>query len=114
MSTVYVVQKQQHFDHKRGELVDKFDFTPAKEHGELFYLLSPTAAPFKHENVLQELKDGLCNFTERDFLLLTGNPVLIGLASAVAADIAGTVNFLQWSGKDQRYLPIKVDVFTDC
>jgi hypothetical protein len=109
--TVYVVQKQMHLDREKQEYVERFDLSPAKEYGELKYLLSPTAAPFRPESVLEDLYKGLEDFTDEDYLLLVGNPVLIGLASSVAAMKSGTVNFLQWSGKDQRYLSIRAEIF---
>lgn len=109
--TVYVVQKQMHLDREKQEYVERFNLEPAKEYGELRYLLSPTAAPFRPDSVLEDLEEGLKDFTDEDFLLLVGNPVLIGLASALAAIKSGTVNFLQWSGKDQKYLCIRAEIF---
>lgn len=109
--TVYVVQKQMHLDREKNEYVERFNLETAQEYGDLVYLLSPTAAPFRPDGVLADLRTGLSDFTDEDHLLLIGNPVLIGMAAAIAADRAGTVNFLQWSGKDQKYLSIKADIF---
>lgn len=108
--TVYVVQKQ-HQANKSGELVPKFDLTPAAEFGPLEYLLSPTAAPWSPESVIDELHEKLCNFNDTDHLLLVGNPVLIGLAVSVAGYYNdGRVTCLQWSGREKRYLEIKTDI----
>lgn len=108
MSTVYVIQKQQRFCHEAKELVDRFDLSTAEQHGEIKYLLSPQASPFNPESVIDELHDGLMNFGPDDFLLLVGNPVLIGLATAIAADtVESSINFLQWSGTEQRYICVK-------
>jgi len=109
--TVYVIQNQMRFDHKEKELVPRFDLTSANEYGEIEFLLSPSAAPFNSEGVHSELSEKLAQFTVDDHLLLVGNPVLIGMASALAADAAGTVNFLQWSGKDQKYIVIRAEIF---
>lgn len=115
MSKVYAVQNQLRMDTYKGELVPKFDYRPAEEYGEVEFLLSPNAGPFQSRSVLNELHKKLCNFSEEDFLLLIGNPVLIGLATAVAADYSdGNINFLQWSGKDRRYVKIPArDIFVD-
>jgi hypothetical protein len=44
-------------------------------------------------------------------LLLIGNPILIGCAVAIAARAnAGRVKLLQWSGTDQRYVTVQVDL----
>ena len=108
--TVYVVQKQMRFDRESGSLVPKFDLEPAEEYGAIEYLLSPTAAPFNPGPILAELRERLARFNDEDYLLLVGNPVIIGWAMAIAADINGNVKALQWSGKDQRYICIDAEV----
>lgn len=115
MPKVYAVQNQMRFDHELKTLVPKFDYRPAEEYGEVEFLLSPNAAPFNARSVLNELHKKLANIQPDDFLLLIGNPVLIGLTTAVAADYTdGQINFLQWSGKDQRYVRIAAeDIFVD-
>ena len=114
MSRVFVVQNQHRWDRDNEKFVPKFDLSPAGIHGELVYLLSPTAAPFRPAPVIEELRRKLEDFTSDDALLLVGNPVLIGLAVAVAADYNdGQVNLLQWSGKNRKYLKVEVsDLFT--
>lgn len=111
--TVYVVQNQKFVDAQTGALKDKFDFTPATTFGDLEYLLSPSARPFNLAPVLAELHEKLQNFGPDDYLLLTGNPVLLGLAVAIAADYNdGNVKLLQWSGARKTYFPvIAEDIF---
>lgn len=104
MSIVYVIQKQQRFCHEQGMLVDRFDLTTAEQYGKIEYLLSPQASPFKPDRVIDELETQLQDFGPDDFLLLVGNPVLIGLSTAIAADRSPDINFLQWSGTEQRYI----------
>ena len=111
--TVYVVQDQTKKDHTTGEIVARFDLTPAKRYGELKFLLRATAKPFSPLPILEELRRGLEDFGDEDYLLLIGNPVIMGMAAAIAADINGTVNFLQWSGKYKKYVIVKVPIFTD-
>lgn len=108
MSKVYVVQNQHRWDRDKQRFEPKFDLTPAEEFGGLVYLLSPTAAPFRPEPIIQELREKLKDYREGDHLLLVGNPVLIGFAVTVAADTnGGRVSLLQWSGKDQRYIAVE-------
>lgn len=113
---VFVVQKTMRWDGTKGELVPKFDVSPAQEYGEIVYLLSPTASPFRPDSLLGELHEKLKDFTPDDYLLLIGSPVIIGLAVAIAADYTdGEVKVLQWSGKAGKYLPIEVrGLFNDC
>jgi hypothetical protein len=111
---VFVVQNQQKFDHSLGKLVPKFDLKPAEQHGELVYLLSPTAAPFSPDGPLSDIHSALHDYhSERDCLLLIGNPVLIGFAVTIAADKSetGQVRLLQWSGKDRAYILVEASIF---
>jgi hypothetical protein len=113
--TVYVIQDVQRMDRETGLLSSKLDFGPAREFGELSFLLSPTAGPFNPDSIIDELHGKLCDFTGADCLLLVGNPVLIGLAVSIAASYnEGCVNLLQWSGSQRRYIMIHVaDLFRD-
>lgn len=113
---VFVVQKTMRWDQTKGELVPKFDVSPAEEYGQVEYLLSPTASPFRPETLLGELHQKLKDFNEDDYLLLVGSPVLIGIAVGIAADYTdGMVNVLQWSGKAGKYTPVEIrGMFNDC
>lgn len=114
MSRVFVVQKHLKLD-EDGNLVPKFDFSAAEKFGHIEYLLGPSASPFNVDNILDDLHEKLSDFSTRDFILLVGNPVFIGLATAVAASYAGgNINLLQWSGKDRGYIVLEAkDVFGD-
>lgn len=110
MSKVFVVQDTRRYE--AGAYVSAHDLTPAEQYGELIYLLSPTAAPWKPEGIITELWDKLEDFSDDDYLLMVGNPVLIGLATAVACDVnKGRVRFLQWHGRSQSYTPVEAQVF---
>lgn len=105
---VFVVQNQHRWDRERQKFVPKFDLAPAAEFGELFYLLSPTAAPFRPEPIIEELRAKLADITPDDYILCVGNPLLIQWAGAVAAGfLGGRLRALQWSGKDQRYIAVE-------
>jgi hypothetical protein len=111
--TVYIVQDQKEVDVNTGQLTNKFDFSPAKEYGDLEYILPSGASPFNIDPAITKLFDGLVDFSSEDYLLLTGNPVLLGLAVTVACSYTnGNVKLLQWSGAKRKYIPIKIqDLF---
>ena len=112
MSTVYVVQDSRRYDNATGEYVSVHDLSPAEEFGTLKYLLTPTAAPWRPEGIVTDLWDGLEHFCDEDYLLMVGNPVLCGLATAVACDInGGRIRFLQWNGRERRYTAVEAQVF---
>lgn len=110
--TVYVVQAHRRYNKDTGEYEDVHDLSPAAEFGELRYLLTPTAAPWDTDSILADLWDGLGSFSDGDYLLMVGNPVLVGLATAVASEVSGgRINFLQWSGRERSYTPVSAQVF---
>lgn len=107
MSVVYVVQDQRRRDKKTGELVSKFDLKDAERFGQLEFLLGPSARPFAPAHVIAQLERKLVNFGKTDYLLLIGNPCLIGFAVAVAsAKTLGLVSMLQWDGMSGEYRQI--------
>lgn len=110
MPKVFVVQNQQRWDDEAQMLVPKYPtISKAEEYGEIEFLLSPSAAPFTPEPIIRELADKLSRYTEHDYLLLIGNPVLIGWACALAADYAdGRLQVLQWGSG--RYIPVRADL----
>jgi hypothetical protein len=110
--TVFVVQDSRRYNKLTGQFEKVHDVSPAKEYGELRYLLTPTASPFNPESIIPELHEGLQDFGDGDHLLLVGNPILIGWATAIAADYnEGRVSVLQWSGIRNRYLAVAAQVF---
>jgi hypothetical protein len=114
--TVYVVQNTLHKDARTGDLVPKFDYGPAEQYGEIKFLLNDNARPFVLQPIIQELHEKLATFSDNDYLLLTGNPTLLGLAFAIAADYNdGNIKVLQWHGRSGTYTAIEArDIFADC
>ncbi len=111
--TVYVVQQQMKFDQTKGQLVPRFtSINKAEKWGEIVYLLSPSAHPFNPDLVLGDLHEKLSGFNDDDYLLLIGNPGLIGMSTALAAYYnEGRVKFLQWSGRHGEYTEIKAKIY---
>lgn len=107
---VFVVQNQ-HRQDRDGVLQPKFDLEPARQHGELVFLLSPTARPFRDVEIVDELHRKLRDYGPADHLLLLGNPCLIGWATAIAAHHnGGRVQLLQWDGRNREYAVVGCDL----
>lgn len=111
--TVFVIQQQMKFDQLEKQLVPRFPgVNKAERWGELVFLLSPSAHPFNPEIVLGDLHEKLSGFSDEDYLLLIGNPGLIGMTTAIAAYYnEGSVKFLQWSGRHNEYTEIVVKIY---
>lgn len=103
MSTVFIVQEHLRRNRTSGELEPAFDLSPAEAFGQFRYLLGSSASPFNPEPLIEQLHEGLESYTNDDYLLLTGNPILIGMSCSIAADYNdGQVNLLQWSGTERN------------
>ena len=105
---VYVIQ------HIAGSQagVPKINIIGAKEYGDFVFLLpefsqmifSPGPLIFKLRNLLKD-------YTQHDYLLLTGDPAIIGVACSIVADTTnGKFNLLKWDKQDRMYYPIKINL----
>lgn len=109
MSIVYAVQSPQ--QRVAGRIVPKYDLSPAETYGSIQELLSPTAKPFNPKPIIDELYNKLENFSDEDFIICIGNPILLSMAVTIAADInEGRVNLLQWHGLKSEYVPVQIDL----
>lgn len=101
MTKVYVVQE-----------MANHDIASAFKYGELVALLpSNTNIQISTIPTVRTLRNKLRDFKDGDFLLLTGDPVAIGLACSIAAFYnAGRYAVLKWDRREKMYIPIKVDI----
>ena len=58
-----------------------------------------------------KLKHELKDFNDNDYLLLIGDPAIIGLCCAVASDVNnGKFKVLKWDRNDKRYYDLEIDL----
>ena len=90
----------------------KINIMSASKYGEFKFLLpefsqiifSPGPLIFKLRNLLKD-------YTPHDYLLLTGDPAIIGVACSIVADTTnGKFNLLKWDKQDRMYYPIKINL----
>ena len=90
----------------------KINIMSASKYGEFKFLLpefsqiifSPGPLIFKLRNLLKY-------YTPHDYLLLTGDPAIIGVACSIVADNTnGKFNLLKWDKQDRMYYPIKINL----
>ena len=74
---------------------------PAKE--QVAYSTQPT---------VRKISRGLKDFNDEDFLLLSGDPMIIGIACSQASLVNnGRFKALKWDRLDQKYFPLQVNFY---
>ena len=108
-STVYVVQEISGTREGRP----KFNIMGASEFGKLKVLLKEnTQIVLSPGPVIFELRRLLKNFNSNDYLLLSGDPSVIGLACAIASDInGGKFKLLKWDRQEKVYYPLEINLY---
>ena len=62
--------------------------------------------------LVYKLRQGLKDFTKKDYLLLTGDPAIIGVACSIVSDITnGKYNLLKWDKQERKYYPISINLY---
>ena len=58
-----------------------------------------------------KLRKGLEKYRQKDFLLLTGDPAIIGVACSIVSDITnGKYSLLKWDKQERKYYPIQINL----
>ena len=91
----------------------KFNIMGASRYGEIITLLQENSQIIMSPGpLIFKLRKLLKNFTEKDYLLLTGDPAIIGVACSIVSDITnGKFSFLKWDRQEKMYYPIKVNLY---
>ena len=59
-----------------------------------------------------KLRKGLKNYKPEDYLLLTGDPAIIGVACSIVSDITnGKYKVLKWDKQERKYYPIEINLY---
>ena len=109
MSTVFVIQ-----DIPGTKLgAPKINIIGAREFGDLKVLLPENSQIIlSPAYVIQTLRQKLKEYKESDYLLLTGDPAIIGVACSIVSDITnGKYNLLKWDKQERRYYPVEINLY---
>ena len=84
----------------------------ANKHGEFKFLLPEfSQIIFSPGPLIFKLRKLLKDYTPEDYLLLTGDPAIIGVACSIVSEITnGKFNLLKWDKQDRMYYPIKINL----
>ena len=107
---VYLVQEIP-TDRDTGQ--PKIDITPALKYGEIKIMFPRLKQmQFSPGPMVMEIKNSLKDFTTNDYLLLYGDPAIIGVVCAVASDLTnGKFKLLKYDRRQFSYYPIELNIF---
>ena len=91
----------------------KINIIGASEYGKLKFLLPEFSQMiFSPGPLIFKLRKALKDFNEGDYLLLTGDPAIIGVACSIVSDITnGKYNLLKWDKQERKYYPITINLY---
>ena len=90
----------------------KINIMGAAEYGTFKFLLPELSQIiFSPGPLIFKLRKGLKDYSQQDFLLLTGDPAIIGVACSIVSDITnGKYQLLKWDKQERKYYPIKINL----
>ena len=91
----------------------KINIMGASQFGQFKFLLPEFSQMiFSPGPLIYKLRQGLKNFHVKDYLLLTGDPAIIGVACSIVSDIThGKYNVLKWDKQERKYYPIAINLY---
>ena len=90
----------------------KINIIGAQKYGDFKFLLPELSQMiFSPGPLIFKLRKGLKDYTSEDFLLLTGDPAIIGVACSIVSDITnGKYQLLKWDKQERKYYPIQINL----
>ena len=91
----------------------KINIMGASRYGDFKFLLPEFSQMiFSPGPLIYKLRQGLKSYTVDDYLLLTGDPAIIGVACSIVSDITnGKYNVLKWDKQERKYYPIEINLY---
>jgi len=91
----------------------KINIIGASKYGAFKFLLPELSQIiFSPGPLIMKLRQSLKDYRSDDYLLLTGDPAIIGVACSIVSDITtGKYNLLKWDKQERRYYPIKINLY---
>jgi hypothetical protein len=109
-SKVYIVQNVMR-KHPDGT-IRALDYSQAERFGEVIFLFDgQKQVVMSPQPTIRKLKTMLKDIKDTDYILLVGDPALIGLTTSVVSYILnGRYNMLKYDRLEKDYFPIRVDI----
>ena len=112
VSTVYVIQEIAGTNAGKPK-INIMGASSYSSSGKFIFLLPEfSQIIFSPGPLVYKLRQGLKNFKKKDYLLLTGDPAIIGVACSIVSDITnGKYNLLKWDKQERKYYPIEINLY---
>ena len=90
----------------------KINIMSASKFGEFKFLLPEfSQIIFSPGPLIFKLRKLLSQYKTNDYLLLTGDPAIIGVACSIVSEMTnGRYNLLKWDKQDRVYYPIEINL----
>ena len=90
----------------------KINIMSASKYGKFKFLLPEfSQIIFSPGPLIFKLRSLLKDYTVEDYLLLTGDPAIIGVACSIVSDMTnGKYSLLKWDKQDRIYYPLKINL----
>ena len=91
----------------------KINIMGASKYGEFKFLLPEfSQIIFSPGPLIFKLRKSLEDYNPEDYLLLTGDPAIIGVACSIVSDMTnGKYNLLKWDKQERQYYPIEINLY---
>ena len=108
LSKVYLIQEIP--GSSKGE--PKYNILGAQKYGEIIILLPEFSQMILSPGpLIHKLRTLLKNYTPDDYLLLSGDPAIIGVVCSIVADMTnGKYKLLKWDRQEKTYYPIEINI----
>lgn len=103
MGKVYVVQEN-----------PRMDYSPAEAYGDVVFMTAdeyrPVAGSIRNQDIISDVQRHMATFDPaEDWLIMTGNPIMMGYAFHLAIARGSGVKCLQWDRISHGYREVKFD-----
>ena len=90
----------------------KINIMSASKYGKFKFLLPEfSQIIFSPGPLIFKLRTLLKNYKQEDYLLLTGDPAIIGVACSIVSQLTnGKYNLLIWDKQERQYYPITINL----
>ena len=106
---VYVPQETRRRN-EQGDFEPVHDLSPALQFGDIEVLYPSMPAGVDGGAIIKVMRDKLRDFSDRDFIVATGDPAIIAAAVMVAASLNfQRVKLLKWDRRRLEYMVIQLD-----